>query len=142
MTFGREWGRRVGWITRVPGNVVTQVFVFLFIDPVKKEVEHGVNHGSARSIEFQVGLGNVGNFMSSVDQYVVPGLVSVGLGLVGLIPGNRRLTGRIRINDEPSVPVLDVVHDLPRYESGKFFFGRKALIQVDHEKSQKKGPLE
>ena len=57
-------------------------------------------------IEFQVGLGDVGSLMCTVDQYVVPGLVSVGLGLVGLIPGIRRLTGRIRINDEPSVPVV------------------------------------
>ena len=93
-------------------------------------------------IKFQVGLGDVGSFVSTVDQYVVPGLVSVGLGLVGLIPGIRRLTGRIRINDEPSVPVVEVIHDLPRYESGKFFFGRKALVQVDHKKKSKKGPLE
>ena len=54
-------------------NAVTQVFVFLFIDSIKKEVQHGVDHGSARLIEFQVGLGDVGSLMSTVDQYVVPG---------------------------------------------------------------------
>ena len=98
-----------------------------------------MDHGSARSIEFQVGLSDVGSLMCTVDQYVVPGLVSVGLGLVGLIPNIRRLTGRIRINDEPSVTVVEVIHDLPRHESGKFFFERKALVQVDHKKNQKKG---
>ena len=113
---------------RVPWNVVTQVFVFLFIDSIKKEVQHRMDHGRARSIEFQIGLGDVGSLMSTVDQNMVPGLVPVGLGLVVLIPGIRCLTGRIRVNDEASVTVVDMIYDLPRYESGKFFFGRKPLV--------------
>ena len=80
--------------------------------------------------------------MGTIDQNVVPGLISLGLRLVRVIPGIGSLAGWIRVNDEPSVPVVEVIYDLPRAENRKFFFGNKALVQVDHEKKSKKGPLE
>ena len=112
----------------IPGDIVAQVFVFLFIDTVKKEVEHGVDHGSAGWIEFQVGLGDVGCLMGTIDQNVIPGLIAVGLRLVRVIPGIGSLTGWIRVNDETTIAIGKVAHDLTGAERRSFAAGYKPFV--------------
>lgn len=112
----------------IPRNVIAQVFVFCLIELGKKEVEQGVNHWVSREVKFQVRLGYVGRLMRTVDQNVVPWLVTIGLGLIRLIPSVCGLASRIGIDDESTVGVGEVADNLTRAEERRFLLWGKSLV--------------
>ena len=66
----------------------------------------------ARLIGSKVTLRYIGDLVGTVHQYVVPGLVSAGLGMVRLVPVFGRLAGWIEFHDQPAIVVAQVMDDL------------------------------
>ena len=97
--FRWERGRGVGWLAGVPGHFVTEVAVGRFVVSGKEEVEHGVHNRVAGRIGLEVALSYVGHLVLPVHQYVIPWLVLVRLGLVGLVPAVVRLAGGVEVHD-------------------------------------------
>ena len=60
----------------------------------------------------QVALGGIGDVRRLVDQDVIPRLVLGGLCLVGLIPFLAGLTTCIKRDDDSSITVIPVLHEI------------------------------
>ena len=97
--FRWERGRGVGWLAGVPGHFVTEVAVGRFVVAGKEEVEHRVLNRVAGHIGLEVVLGLLGDLLLPIHQYLIPRLVLVRLGLVGLVPAVVRLAGGVEVHD-------------------------------------------
>jgi len=107
-SWWRKWGRGIRGLPGIPWYVVPQISVLHLIQTGKKEIEHGMHHWRSRMIKLQVRLSDVGDFVSPIDQDVIPWLYFLRLSGVGLVPSFRSFANRVRIHDKSSVTVGQV----------------------------------
>ena len=69
-------------------------------------------HRLPACIGFQAGLGRVRDEGRTIDQHVVPRLLTVGLGSVFLIPGLVRPAVQIEVDDYAAIAVPAMMHKL------------------------------
>ena len=88
----------------------------------------GILDGVRFLIRFQTGLGRVVDLIGAVCEDVIPGLISVGLGPVSLIPLLIGLAGVIDVDDDPAIAVAFVADELSDFEPWRFRRGWRRRI--------------
>ena len=102
-----------------------------FFKAAEKPIEQRVGNRLIAIFRFKTALGGIGDRFGSMNEHMVPGLILLGLGLVGLIP---RFTGHapgVMRYHHSAVVITHMADQIARRKLGGFV-PRQFRLQHDH----------